>query len=275
MSTTHPLLSNKPLLVTLIVLVVYAAWFILPVFFADTSNVSASKAIGVKGAISQFATEAIIAIALFITISSLRWWRKIGFQAINSGGMKFLLPPIFLIILLTVIVAIVKPDSPGFLGFSNLQEFMLISLVILLLGFNEELIFRGITFFGFRSIFSPLTAIIITALIFGLFHYVNLLAGQGFSETSYQVIHATAAGFMYGALLLRIGAIWPVMIFHGVWDLSIFNIQTMLGVIKANIASVTPVSTVDFSLIHALLMMLPAMLYGSFVYWRWSLLEKR
>jgi len=80
-----------------------------------------------------------------------------------------------------------------------------------------------------------------------------------------------AAGFMYGALRLRIGAIWPVMLFHGFWDMSIFDIKTM----SATLNSTTSTAPEEFQILLALLIMLPALLYGTFVCWRWWLWNKQ
>ena len=262
------IIIKKPLIIAILVLIIYAAWFILPALFIDISNVPASNGLDIKGAIRQFGEEAIVAIILAILISYLGWWRQIGFQSINPGGLKFLLPPVILVLVITALMAII---TPGILGFSNLQEFITLLLMILLLGFNEELIFRGITFFGLRTILSPIFSIIAAALVFGLFHYANLLTGQDLVQTSYQVLHAMAAGFMYGALRLRIGAIWPVMLFHGFWDMSIFDIKTM----SATLNSTTSTAPEEFQILLALLIMLPALLYGTFVCWRWWLWNKQ
>ena len=263
--------TKKPLVLVALVLITYAAWFILPVFFIEITDTPATKVLGIKSAITQFGNEAIVAIVLALLITYLGWWRKIGFQSINPGGLKFLLPPIMLVIIMTAFIAASNPEAPGILGFTSLQQFVVLLLMILLLGFNEELIFRGITFFGLRTVYSPIIATIMAALIFGIFHYVNLFNGQEFPETSYQVLHAAAAGFMYGALRLRIGAIWPVMLFHGFWDMSLFEIQTM----NLTTSTALPTTTHEFQIIHALLLMLPALLYGTFVCWRWWLWDKK
>ncbi len=57
--------------------------------------------------------------------------------------------------------------------------------------------------------------------------------GASLHDTTFQVIHATAAGFMYAALRLRIGAIWSVMLFNALWDFCLFDIDTLTKSITA------------------------------------------
>ncbi len=127
--------------------------------------------------------------------------------------------------------------------------------------------YRGILFFGVNSKHSELVTVLVTSVVFGLFHYVNLFTGAGFEDTTYQVTHAFAAGFMYATLRLRIGSIWAVMFFHGLWDFVIFLTQSI-----GEQEFVEPATNVDP--VTALIVMVPAMLYGIFVYWRWCVWNK-
>ena len=256
-------LRDNPLPASLVVLVLYAGWFILPAFIVKNDPEQHGIS-GIDGAISQWPNEAIIAISLIIIVTLLGWWQKIGFQRVHQGGIKYLLPPVLLA--LTVLVASdqVSYNTSWFLGFAGPAQLASMILVILGIGFTEETMFRGILFHGLETRFTPFITVLISAGIFGVFHYVNLFMGAPFYDTSYQVIHAAAAGFMYATLRLRIGAIWPVMLFHGLWDFCLFDIETLHHT-TSDVAV-----TSSFSLLKAGLIIFPAVTYGAFVYWRWS-----
>ena len=150
------------------------------------------------------------------------------------------------------------------------RTLQLLALLVMALGvgFTEESMYRGILFFGLNSKLSTLVSVIIVSVIFGVFHYVNLFTGAGLYDTDYQVWHAIAAGFMYMALRLRVGAIWAVMIFHGIWDFAIFLTQSI------GATHVTDSAT-SIELNRVLIVIAPALIYGVFVYWRWSVWNGR
>ena len=256
-------LRENPSLSSLLVLSLYAGIFILPALFVQGGPEQHGIS-GVDGAISQWPVQLLFSVIFIIIVSLLGWWGKIGFRSINQGGLKFLLPPFLLALSLLIFLNMNARSDYWFLGFDNMRQLISLILVMLALGFTEETMFRGILFHGLETRFTPLITVIGSAVIFGLFHFVNLLVGAGFYDTAYQVLHAAAAGFMYASLRLRLGAIWPVMLFHGFWDFSLFVSQTMSGTVTGDDA------TSSFSLLRALLIMLPAFTYGLYVYWRWS-----
>lgn len=85
--------TKKPLVLVALVLITYAAWFILPVFFIEITDTPATKVLGIKSAITQFGNEAIVAIVLALLNTYLGWWRKIGFQSINPGWIEVFITP--------------------------------------------------------------------------------------------------------------------------------------------------------------------------------------
>ena len=134
--------------------------------------------------------------------------------------------------------------------------------------------FRGIVFFGASERFRVFWGAVLSAVIFGLFHFINLLGGQGFGWTVSQVIHAGTDGFMYAALRLITGSLWPVMLLHGLWDLGVSTVhaamQTSGGAMAQSLASVQA-GGVNIQPIQVL----PGLLYGAFVFWRWSKRRQR
>lgn len=96
------------------------------------------------------------------------------------------------------------------------QVFAVLSM--LLVGFIEEMIFRGFLFRALLKKDPPPVAITISAVTFGIGHIVNLLAGQGGLESLIQVFFAIAWGFLFTFVFYQSGSLWVCIIVHGLVD---------------------------------------------------------
>lgn len=96
-------------------------------------------------------------------------------------------------------------------------ESVLYVLSMLLVGFLEELIFRGFLFQAMRSD-SLKAAVIVSSLTFGIGHIVNLVNGSGAQllPNLLQVCYAAAAGFLFVILFIRTGSLLPCIVTHSV-----------------------------------------------------------
>ena len=91
-------------------------------------------------------------------------------------------------------------------------------LSMLLVGYIEEVIFRGFLFKGMLEKDGPQKSIIIVSLTFGMGHFVNLLAGQASLQTITQVFFAIAWGFMLTSILYKSKSLFPCIFAHGMID---------------------------------------------------------
>ena len=84
-------------------------------------------------------------------------------------------------------------------------------------GFLEEVIFRGLLFRAMEKD-NVKTAIIVSALTFGLGHIVNLFNGSGrdLAATIVQIIFAVLVGFVLVLIFYRGGSLIPCIVFHSV-----------------------------------------------------------
>ena len=76
--------------------------------------------------------------------------------------------------------------APSYTGAS----LVIASLSMLLVGFVEEMIFRGFLFRAMLGENKTIVAIIVSAVTFGIGHIVNLFAGQATFDTVMQIIFA-------------------------------------------------------------------------------------
>lgn len=96
------------------------------------------------------------------------------------------------------------------------QVFAVLSM--LLVGFIEEMIFRGFLFRALLKRNGAAVSIIISAVTFGVGHIVNLLAGQGGIETVIQVFFAIAWGFLFTFAFYKSDSLLPCIAAHGIVD---------------------------------------------------------
>lgn len=134
----------------------------------------------------------------------LGWWRRIGFRPAGSNAdlLWFVVP--FLPMLINFI--------PG-LELTSLRHVLVVLAITLMVGFVEEAVFRGLMFKMLESR-GVWRAVIVTSLLFGLTHALNVLTGKSLAEDAAQIFYAVAIGFAYAALVWRRGIIWPLVIAH-------------------------------------------------------------
>ncbi len=146
---------------------------------------------------------------VFLTgfITYLRWWPKVGWKRQNNlRDLRLLWPPTLSLLFMLLIVL-----------YANLPSTRVLLIVItntLMVGISEELMFRGILFYGASSSFGIWRAVWITAIIFGLVHILNSLITGDFGASILQAFFAGTFGIWTAALRIRLNTIIPVIIIH-------------------------------------------------------------
>ncbi len=97
-------------------------------------------------------------------------------------------------------------------------ELILATLSMILVGFVEEMIFRGFLFKAMLGNGKAAPAIIVSAVTFGIGHIVNLFAGQASFETVMQIIFAISWGFILTMVFYKSGSLIPCIIAHALTD---------------------------------------------------------
>jgi membrane protease YdiL (CAAX protease family) len=144
----------------------------------------------------------IIIVAILLAV--MGWWKTIGFRSPDRRGdlLYFLVPfiPMFINFIPGVEVT----------SFRFLLEVFVITLMV---GFVEEVIFRGLMLNALK-VRGLWKAAIITVLLFGLTHALNGLAGKSLVEDVAQICYAVAIGFAFAGLVLKKGILWPLVLAH-------------------------------------------------------------
>ena len=93
-----------------------------------------------------------------------------------------------------------------------------------LVGFVEEMVFRGLLFRAMLRSGNETTAIVVSAVTFGIGHIVNLLTGHGTAETLVQMVFAVAMGFVFTLVYHKGGSLWPCIVAHSLID--VFSVMS-------------------------------------------------
>lgn len=101
---------------------------------------------------------------------------------------------------------------------------------MLLIGYVEEMLFRGFLFKALIPKDGIVAAVVISSVTFGIGHLVNLLAGQATFETVVQVFFAISWGFLFTMVFYKSGSLLPCIVAHGLVDaFSKFGADTESG----------------------------------------------
>lgn len=110
------------------------------------------------------------------------------------------------------------------------EEILFHILTMLNIGFIEELIFRGFLF-KMMAKSNLKSAMIVSAVTFGIGHIVNLLNGAELLPTLMQICYATATGYLFVLLFHKSKSLIPCIITHCLVNaLSIFSVENMVSV---------------------------------------------
>ena len=183
-----------------------------------------SESIGITKSVT-LPIAAVLSFILFIYIKHNKLMKKYGFCKPSVPGRKMLFY-IPLILLLTVnlwfgVRVIMTP-----------AETVLYILTMLLVGFLEETIFRGLLF-GAMAEDGVKSAIIVSSITFGIGHIINLFNGSGADllPNLLQVGYAITTGFMLVMIFLKSKSLIICIAFHGIFNLlSVFSDEAVLSI---------------------------------------------
>lgn len=139
-----------------------------------------------------------------ILLTKNRWWRDIGFRAPYERRLLWLFWLPFVPVIGNLLDGLSVTDP---------KQIMLFFVMAVLSGFVEEILFRGLIL---RALLPTgiWRAALLSAVLFGGMHMLNALSISSPVYALLQVGYAAAIGFAYAALVIRTGAIWPLILAH-------------------------------------------------------------
>jgi hypothetical protein len=172
---------------------------------------AALSAHGLSPLAIRLLSEAAFAGYVILVLSRLRWWREAGFARAPSGRRLAAGLPLLVLPLLVVAANGIKAADAG--------RVVGLTLFILMLGFAEEGLIRGIVLRGLLPL-GVRQAVVLSSLLFGIAHLANLLQGAGLMATLIQAAYAVLLGLGFAGVRLYSGVIWPVIALHALVDLA-------------------------------------------------------
>lgn len=169
----------------------------------------------------SFIANTIFSVCLIALVLSLKKSAYYGFTKIQNLKQYLFFIPLVLIISVNL--------WNGFNTNHPTSEIVFHILTMINIGFIEELIFRGFLFRMMEKS-SLNSAIIVSAITFGMGHIVNLLNGAELIPTLMQICYASAIGYLFVIIFHKSKSLVPCIITHClVNSLSIFNVENTLS----------------------------------------------
>jgi CAAX protease family protein len=175
-----------------------------------------SAAVHLSGAHLNVATRAITgdlipASAAVFLVTKWRWWKPIGWQAPVWGDLYVMWLPALLLVFAII-------QGTPYLRDASVSAVVAGALAALVVGFTEEVWFRGLLLEGLRPR-GARAAVFGSALVFGVIHLANFRV-LGLASVITQSLGALAIGLMFGAVRVRIGSLVPLVLIHAAFDVA-------------------------------------------------------
>ncbi len=191
-----------------------------------------------------------IVMTIFAVVMGVKFFssKELGFTKINKKQVLWFLP-------MAIVALIVIINTTYFLLNNNISSeqwvlFVKIAITTLLVGFSEELVYRGIVFATFIKE-SKVKALFISAVTFSLLHSVNVFGGLELVGMLLQLVMTFLAGLFFGFVRMKIESIIPIMIFHWIWDFSLIGGQVInIGSVNDTFTSAFVIMEIAFALIY-------------------------
>lgn len=210
----------------------------------------ASSTISLQELITRGLAWGVAAAALFLVIAAwLARWRDLGFRKpspMSSLGLLWL--PVLYLLGLGAVAALT-----GRLG---LAAVLMVAINTALVGFSEELAFRGVLWSAVRKALPFWPGFALVSAAFGSVHIFNAFITGELNGAMVQALNAFMSGCAYLAIRIRTRSIVPIMIIHAAWDFVVFLIGSG--------ADITPAPTDAWmsQLLFGFMLTGPLFLYG-------------
>ena len=148
-------------------------------------------------------------VAILFYLIKYHGLKELGFVKPMTGyGRRFLY---FIPLLIVAIVSFAGGLISGNGGMIVLNLFFTLGI-----GFAEEIYFRGIICGIWKD--KEKTAVIISSVLFGFCHLLNIMGGASVAATLLQILFAFVYGIVMAIIFLRTKSIWPCIFLHAFHD---------------------------------------------------------
>lgn len=172
-----------------------------------------SESVGVLNLITSLGLSG-LSILLVLYLKKQNKLDELGLKHVNKLDYKKMLYFIPLVILAI-------SQFTGKLNTSiELNQIVIFGLLMINVGFIEEVIFRGLLFKAIKDKSGFVRAILISGITFGLGHIVNLMRGMAVENQVEQIILAMVIGILLALIVEITHSLIPGIIFHILFNFS-------------------------------------------------------
>lgn len=151
-------------------------------------------------------------------------------------------------------------------GLPPASVLLIILVNTLMVGFSEELMLRGVMLQAFRHVTTIWPAVLLTSLLFGAMHSLNVFVTGDLGAALVQSCAAFLSGLLFIALRLRTGSLWPPILLHALWDFTVFVLGSAVGRAIAPTSlpgdAATQANGSHLTALTPVLLVLPTAIYG-------------
>ncbi|MEY4870899.1 MAG: hypothetical protein RLZZ563_229 [Pseudomonadota bacterium] len=191
---------------------------------------------------------------LLAVVILMRWAGEVGLaQGPQRGTLRVIWPWLLYLGLFTLSILNA--------GFPPTSVTLFILANTLMVGWSEEVMFRGVWLRGLFRSGGIWVAIFGSSILFGAMHVLNVFLTGDLRGAVIQAVAAFLSGVFLAAVRLRSGSLWTGIILHGLWDAGTFLVAAGgVATAEAPVAA-GPAALGDFG---SVVMSLPLFLIGLF-----------
>ncbi|SEM94930.1 hypothetical protein SAMN04488103_102527 [Gemmobacter aquatilis] len=191
---------------------------------------------------------------LLVVVVLFRWWRDVGLtQGPQRGTLKVIWP--WLLFLALFAASALNAGLPP----ASVTLFILANTMMV--GWSEEVMFRGIWLRGMFRSYGIWVAILGSSVLFGAMHVLNVFLTGDLRGAVLQAVAAFLSGVFLAAVRLRTGSLWTGIVLHGLWDAGTFLVAAGDTAAAGAGAAAAPTALGDYG---SIVMSLPLLLLGLF-----------
>jgi uncharacterized protein len=206
---------------------------------------------------SLIVPEGIAVAALGVVVTAIGWWRIATVDPTRTTLRWTALAPALIAVVCLARLPLVEWDA------LPVRYFLLLTVGVLFVGVFEELMTRGVLLVGLRRRLPEFGVWIASCVLFGLLHFLNVLAGAGVGVTAVQVVFAASFGStLFLARRLTGNLLAPVLL-HAFWDFG--SIAVSATVQPQDLGRMVPVGIIG---LFAFAVLALGVVAGGVVAWR-------
>lgn len=172
-----------------------------------------SESVGVINLVTSLGLSG-LSILLVLYLKKQNKLNELGLKHVNKLDYKKML------YFIPLVVLAISQFTGKFNSSLELSQILLFGLLMINVGFIEEVIFRGLLFKAIKDKSGYVRAILISGITFGLGHIVNLMRGMAVENQVEQIILAIVLGILLALIVEITQSLIPGIIFHILFNFS-------------------------------------------------------